>query len=232
MIDVEERVRHQAFVAAAITGAGSAVVAMRFLIPSLSHMMYLVAGLAMSLGGSAWHVAIKRRPPAWQLLGVGAAAAAAAAAVIWLVAPRPGNLPLAPARLPDLLISLPRSGTDLDFAGELFNDKGDVETTAPDGLQVSVMVAWRTGALPAAGDVAAIREILGAEHADDVAAIDDPGLSLAQEHHSYSVRTRGMDGLVTTFACLRHFYVVLTLGNGETALHRRIVDSAECGKGR
>jgi hypothetical protein len=232
MLDIETRVQQQAFVAAAVTGAGTAVLAARFLVPAFAPMMYVVAGMVVVLGGAGWQVAIKRRPPSWQLLGIGAGAFAATAAIIWSIAPRAGNVRLAPARLPDLLISVPRDTKDGNVAGELFDRDGEIEMGGPDGLRLAVAIVWRTGALPRADDVAAVRAALGDRSGDEVAVTDDPGLSLAQEHHSYAVRAEGLDGIATTFACDDHFYVVLTVGEDAATLHRRIVDSAECGKGR
>jgi hypothetical protein len=231
MIDVEERVRHEAFVAAAVTGAGIAVIGMRFLFPSMARMLYLVAGLVMSLGGGGLHVAIKRKPPAWQLFGVGAAAFAMAAGIIWVIAPSAANVRLLATKVPDLEISLPRDGVDQDLGvSGIYNDAGHLESAVPDGLELASWIVWRKGPMPAADDAATIKSILGATEAH---AIADPGLFYVEEHHTYAVTSQdGHDGFATTFECNSHFYIAVTVGTDALTLHRRVVDSAQCGRGR
>jgi len=227
MFDVGQRVRRELLLAAILWGGGLGLLAATYF-AALGAMPGIISSVLFQGAGIGWHLKVKRRPPWWQLAGVGLASFVVVLGLFWAIAPSASNLRLGTYNLPNGHIDTPVDGDETESHSIHSKQRGRYAITT-DSPRLRVVVRWRDDStMPARADLARIRDVVGLPARASVESIDDRELTLAAPHQSYAVVLDGVDGRVTLYTCATYLFSVLTLGHDAPALHRRVVDTAAC----
>jgi hypothetical protein len=168
-----------------------------------------------------------RQPPWWLRMAIAVPAFAAGMGVGFAIAPTPGHIALHDRELHGVTIGRPDGKPDADSDDPI---AGKVFLTEPGGFEGAVGVQWSTGeALDDDGARATIAALAATQHGQ--AALiehDDFVVGDAIAHRSASIAKDDVLGWMTMFGCGSRQYVVISVGSGADALHRRMLASVRC----